>query len=270
MKSLQEYIFENIINIFENFSKYKSELQNQLRKYLVDNGYKNNEDFKSYSKDKRELYRIQFKDMTNDDIINFLKKAFDGIDGLEVTGEYGVFGRENHASSKFISYAIKYNGQIFYIANWSKSGDNSADSKLKSKDLNPQKLGLKNKYIITDINKILKSQFFNDVEYGLKKITDKRNAEEVYNLCMHLIRIIVSGDIESKNGTFNIDNISDFISNKEEDLLEYKLKNDVIEEIKNVYAGDIANIEKDFGEILGPFLFARLFKKDDTDLVIVH
>lgn len=265
MKGILEYIFENLnINIFEEKDSDKAFLRKTLKDFIKDTY-----EYKVQSTDKYEILRINFNDLSELEIINFIKKAFNNINNLEVTDEYEIFGRSVGASGTFKSVKIIYNDKKYYIANWGKKENINLESKIKSKDLTPKKLKLKNEYIIDDFNDLYNLQYYKDVTNKLEELSKKINSNDIEIFCKHLIRIILNGDIENKSGSFNSKNIVEFIDNKNEGKITFKfIKDDIKTEFKQLSEGDINNIKKDFGEVLGPFLFIRLFKESNESLKI--
>lgn len=264
MKSLQEYIFENIINIFEanqDLSFLRKKFKEKCKEFK----------YRASSVDYNDILHVEFdSNMTDEDIIAYIKDVFSDIDGVEVDDQnYGVYGREKGASGTYVSYCVKYNNHVFYISNVNKKGENKKESKLHSKDLNPQSLqlnlGKTDEYKITNIKNIYSSKLYKDIINGLNKYNNK--APEVIDFCESLIKIILTGKISSQTGSFNANKFEDFVNNKEEGIINIDIPESYLEKMNLVLEGDISNIEKDFGEVLGPFLFIRLYS-NNNDIVV--
>ena len=263
MKHLQDYIFENIINIFEADSDLSF-----LRKIFKEKCKEYN--YRPSSADYNDILHVEFdSEMTDIDIINYIKNIYNGIGGVEVDSKnFGVYGREKGASGTYVSYCVKYNNKVFYISNVNKKGENKKDSKLHSKDLNPQSLklnlGKSDEYKITNIKNIYSSKLYNDIIKGLKKYDKK--APEVIDFCESLIKIILTGKIINQSGSFKSNKFEDFVNNINEGKIDIDIPKLYLEKLNLVLEGDISNIEKDFGEVLGPFLFIRLY--GDEDIIV--
>ena len=262
MKTLLEYIFEsNIHNIFEVNSDL-SFLRKKFKEKCTE--YK----YRASSADYNDILHVEFDpNMSDEDIINYIQNVFQDINRVEVdTQNYGVYGREKGASGTYVSYCIKYNNQIFYISNVNKKGSDKKESKLRSKDLNPQSLqlnlGKTDEYKITNLKDIYSSKLYKDIINGLNKYNQK--APEVIEFCKSLITIILTAKILSQSGSFNSNKFEDFVNNKEEGKIDIEIPKSYLEKLNLVLEGDISNIEKDFGEVLGPFLFIRLYGHDDV------
>ena len=84
---------------------------------------------------------------------------------------------------------------------------------------------------------------------------------EIYDGLRDIIDIIENSDFES-SGSFSFNDVDDFFSSDDDGKLTFSIENI---DLSKILDGDIANIEKDFGEILGPLVFFRLF--DDVSCV---
>ena len=245
MKHLQQYIFENIVNIFEGVD---NEVRNKLRAYVSTWLKKRGEKISATkSGEDKEIFRYNLG--TNEEAKEILNQIFniDNNLNVEISDTSEIVGRSKRGSGTYPSFTIKYNGQEFYVANRTLSNSN-----LKNKELTPDKLKLSfenNKYISFD-------QLFNTVKPALEKIKIKYPNTNIYELIIEIISKIKNGDFNVE-GSFTEKNINDFFNNSNDGKLNFQIDSTIFD---NVLQGDINCIEKDFGEILGPFVLFRLFK----------
>ena len=236
---------ENYVDIFEGKSsnKDKSYLRAILKKYCVSH----NIDFKTADKDPMEVGRFE---MGTDEDVNkeFLKDAFKDTGGVSISDDDSeVVGRSKGASGTYKSYKITYNDEVYYVAN--KTQDKQT---LHNKDLSPDKV-----LVLTESSNTFdnRKQLKDAVNRGLASLKEKH--PEIVKCCDKLIDILDEGSLK-REGSFKEGTADDFFNTSSEGRIELDLSSikKYIEPIEN---GDIACIEKDFGEILGPFLFFRLF-----------
>lgn len=191
-----------------------------------------------------EIYRADFADNINA-VKSMIENIFSDID-FNIIGDPEIFGRSNGASSKYLSYKIEYNGDFYYITNTV-----SEKSIYKSKDLTPDKLGLTEQSVYTSIDSYIKTV--------KEKIDVFIKDDNVNKALTYLIDVIKTGKLKT-TGVFNSKGCDDFFMSGEEGTVEIDIDN---AQFNNVLKGDIANIEKDFGEVIGPELFLRLFKNTE-------
>lgn len=248
MISLFHYIIGENLNIYESSN---NSLRNELRQAALPWFKKHNEKMSSTKiQTPNEIFRYSFGE--DNDARDKIKEIFKNVNIELLDDEPSIIGRANGGSGTYKSYKIKYKNKIFYVANTKQDKAN-----LKNKELTPDKLNL------TKENNIYKSFdiLYNTLKPELDKIKDKYPNSNIFELLNELINKIKSGKYET-SGSFTNKTIEDFFNDNNEGKLSFKIDSKYIE---NVLAGDINCIEKDFGEILGPFMFFRLF--DDVELI---
>ena len=247
MINLFHYLIGENLNIKDIFESSQND-RNELRK-LINNWFKSHNEKMSSTKQEtpKELFRYPLGE--GNEALNKLKEILKDIDDITINDdEPKIVGRSAGGSGTYKSYSIKYKGDIYFIANTTQDKAN-----LKNKELTPDKLKLSND------NYIYKSfdELYNKLKPSLDDINKKYPESGIYELLNELINKIKSGDYE-KSGSFNNnEKIDDFFADNNEGKLSFSINS---EYVSKVLDGDIACIEKDFGEILGPFVFFRLFK----------
>lgn len=238
MKSLLEYIIESSTN-------NKASLRHILKKFLKDKV----DDVIIYPRDENELLRAKFG--SDENAHNLIVKAFANNKDVVISDDAEIIGRDKGASSKYRSFTISVDGEQYYVANIM-----SDSSLLRSKDLNPGKLGLASKghNVYTSFTELK-----NAVLSKLKNIKDKY--PEIYEGIYNIIEVIETSNYDS-SGSFSFNDIEDFFTSDDDGKLSFDI--DKID-LSKILDGDIANIEKDFGEVLGPLVFLRLF--DNVNVV---
>ena len=229
----------------ESSSNNKASLRQVLKRFLKDKV----EDLSTYDRDENELVRAKFG--SDENMYDLVVQAFKDRQNVYISDVAEIIGRDKGASSKYRSLTVSIDGEDYYVANIS-----TDKALLRSKDLNPSKLGLANKghNIYTSFTQLKDATI-----HGLQSLKDKH--PEIYDGLRDIIDIIENSDFES-SGSFSFNDVNDFFSSDDDGKLTFSIENI---DLSKILDGDIANIEKDFGEILGPLVFFRLF--DDVSCV---
>ena len=127
MKSLLQYIVESSSN-------NKASLRQVLKRFLKDKV----EDLSTYDRDENELVRAKFG--SDENMYDLVVQAFKDRQNVHISDVAEIIGRDKGASSKYRSLTVSIDGEDYYVANIS-----TDKALLRSKDLNPSKLGLANK-----------------------------------------------------------------------------------------------------------------------------
>jgi len=266
MKSLPQYIIENAYNIcsfinedYEETKDIRNKIRNDLRKKWFN---RNNEEIsQTKSTAPLEIFRKGLGE-NSDEAYQKLLEIFKDIENVEVTDECEVVGRAVGGSGTYSSFKIKYNDgeteKTFYVANTTNS-----KAYLKNKELTPDKLGLSN----MTYNSF--ESLYNELLSKIEIIKSKYPNSNIYELLTGIIEII-NNEIPNKSGSFLETSIEKFFSSSAEGSILYESNetNNLKNLIDNVREGDIHCIEKDFGEIIGPLVFLKIFS-DSEDIVEV-
>lgn len=239
MIRLEEYILEKKQPIV---TKLRTLITKNLKAKGIKKGTTGQADY-------NELYRLY---LTNDDKENrkIISDILSGTDIKLLDIDAEIIGREKGGSSQYYSYTVEYDGKKYFIANATK---NTEKGILHNKDLTPNKIliNLSDSKNTFDFDSLL-----NSVYNGLDKINDE-NHKNIVELCKRLIYSLGKNKIE-KEGSFEEKNLDDFFNSTKPGQITIDLAN--AKDLLNLVSKpDLKCIEKDFGEILGPFLFFRLF-----------
>lgn len=236
---------EDFVTIFEGGSANtdRTTLRAALKTYCKSKGI----EMKTTDKDPKEIGRFE---MGTDETSNkeFLKDAFKSIEGVTISDdESEIVGRAAGGSGTYKSYKVSYNDETYYVANRTQEKQS-----LHNKDLSPDKV-----LVLTESSNTFnnRKELKDAVDRGLASLKEKH--PEIVKCCDKLIDILDEGNL-SREGSFKEGSVDDFFNNSKEGKITFDLQ-PIKKYLEPIQGGDIACIEKDFGEILGPFLFFRLF-----------
>ena len=178
MKSLLQYIVESSSN-------NKASLRQVLKRFLKDKV----EDLSTYDRDENELVRAKFG--SDENMHDLVVQAFKDRQKVHISNDAEIVGRDKGASSKYRSLTVSIDGEDYYVANI-----NTDKALLRSKDLNPSKLGLANKghNVYTSFTQLKDATI-----HGLQLLKDKH--PEIYDGLRDIIDVIEHSDFES-SGSF--------------------------------------------------------------------
>ena len=255
MIHLKEFIVENIVHIFESSQTLRNELRQAVSTWFKNNGIKMSP---TKTQTPKEIFRYPLGE--TDDARKLVKEIIDSIenksikDSIVISDEAPyVVGRANGASGTFDSFTIQYKDEVFYITNTTTQSSN-----LKNKELTPDKLHLASKNNCYTSFTALYDALKPSIEY----LNTKYEGSGIYELINELINKIKNSNDINRTGSFTHTSIDEFFKDENAGRLSFDIDSKFVKPVKQ---GDINCIEKDFGEVLGPFVFFRLF--DNVKLV---
>ena len=204
------------------------------------------------TRSKRELLRAAFG-KTQADAENFIKLAKEEFEkstssklNLE-TGSYAVFGEMNGASSKYNSLEVMIDGERWFITNTDKNNG----SVLNDKRLAPKNIGINLSASYDDFEKLASDIDLTGID------------PSICSYIGHLIDSVRELGASEKTGCFSLSSstVTDCFSYGSEDESNFngKLVLKLVPDIERINPEDRKIVSKDFGEVLGPLIFLRMF-----------
>lgn len=265
------YIYENKGEYILNYNNVQTILANLLRKFGEENNLKSglsDNNFLQKSVHKKTIFEVKFPSVEDDDenkrflddIVGYINNDYPDWD-IEILDDYtsSIWGRPDTSSTKFsyrIQVSIPDNTEpyIYFIIN-----RNEAKGLLSSKQLTPNKI-LSGEKIDSEHGAAQlftnSSDYYNNVLDNINKNLNDDKYSSIRTVITGIVKAIQDKRNYKITGSFTDTNINAWLNNNKQGFIDIDIN---IPELQNVSKFDIACIEKDFGEILGPCVLYTLF-----------
>lgn len=271
--NLSEYIciYENKPEEILNFDNVKSNLINLLKKFGEENELKSGLSKNKFSQPdshKKTIFEVKFPSPEDDelnkqfldDIIKYINNEHSDWD-IKILDNYtsSIWGRPD-TSSDYFSYRIEVSipdniePYVYFIIN-----RNKINGLLQSKQLTPVKILTGEKidsehgaaYLFTN-----SSDYYNNIIDNINKKLSDSKYDNVRTVIINIVKAIQDKHNYKVTGSFNNSDINMWLNDNKQGFIDININ---IPELQYVQKYDIACIEKDFGEILGPCVLYTLF-----------
>ena len=265
------YMYENKQDEVLNFNAVQRILINLLKKFGEENKLKSGLSGNKFSQPtthKKTIFEVKFPSPEDneqnkqflDDIIKYINDKYSNWD-IKILDNYtsSIYNRPD-TSSEYFSYRIEVNipdnieSYVYFIIN-----RNKINGLLQSKQLTPVKILTGQKidsehgqaYLFTN-----SSDYYNNILDNINKKLADSKYDNIRTVIINIIKTIQNKHNYKITGSFNDSNINMWLNNNKQGFIDININ---IPELQQVQKYDIACIEKDFGEILGPCVLYTLF-----------
>lgn len=265
------YIYENKSERILNYDRVQGILIGLLKKFGEENKLKSGlSDNKFSQKDvhKKTIFEVKFPSPEDDelnkqfldDIIKYINDSYSDWN-IKILDNYtsSIHGRPD-TSSEYFSYRIEVSipdniePYVYFIIN-----RNKINGLLQSKQLTPVKILTGQKidsehgpaYLFTN-----SSDYYNNILDNINKKLSDNKYDNIRTVIINIIKSIQNKKNYKVTGSFNDSNINMWLNDNKQGFIDINID---MPELQLIQKYDIACIEKDFGEILGPCVLYTLF-----------
>lgn len=265
------YIYENKSEQILNYNNVMKILIDLLEKFGKENKLKSglsSNKFSQPSRHKKTIFEVKFpssedNDENNkflDDIITYINNKYTDWD-IKILDNYtsSIHGRPD-TSSEYFSYKIQINipdnveSYVYYIIN-----RNKVNGLLQSKQLTPNKILSGQKVDSPNGESQMfsnSSDYYNNILDNVNKKLDGDKYSNIRTVITKIVQTLQDKNNYKLTGSFTDSDINQWLNNNKQGFININID---IPELQDITKWDIACIEKDFGEILGPCVLYTLF-----------